>query len=75
MNPTTRKACERRLQLNPGYLATFDLARRLSVHDTGQELLENAVATAAALVVIILVFGSLSGAHFNRVITLADVLH
>ena len=49
-------------------------AQRLSPHDTGLELLENAIATGAALVVIILVFGPLSGAHFNPVITLADVV-
>ena len=49
-------------------------AQRLSPHDTGLELLENAVATAAALVVIILVFGPVSGAHFNPVITLSEVV-
>ncbi len=49
-------------------------AQRLSPHDSGLELLENAVATGAALVVIILVFSPLSGAHFNPVITLADVV-
>ena len=49
-------------------------AQRLSPQDTGLELLENAVATAAALVVIILVFSPVSGAHFNPVITLADMM-
>lgn len=49
-------------------------AQRLSPHDTGLELLENAIATGAALVAIIWVFGPVSGAHFNPVITLADRL-
>lgn len=49
-------------------------AQRLSPHDTGLELLENAFATSAALVAIILAFGPVSGAHFNPVITLADRL-
>ena len=37
-------------------------AQRLSPHDVGLELLENAVATAAALIAIILAIGSVSGA-------------
>jgi glycerol uptake facilitator-like aquaporin len=49
-------------------------AQRLSPNDVGLELLENAVATSAALVAIILAFGPVSGAHFNPVITLADRL-
>lgn len=49
-------------------------AQRLSPHDTGLELLENAIATGALLVAIILVFGPISGAHFNPVITLSDRL-
>ena len=47
-------------------------AQRLSPHDTGLELLENAVATAAALAAIILAVGPVSGAHLNPVVTLAD---
>jgi glycerol uptake facilitator-like aquaporin len=47
-------------------------AQRLSPHDTGIELLENAVATGAALVAIILAFGPVSGAHLNPLVTLAD---
>src|SRR5437763_10446336 len=47
-------------------------ASRLSPGDTGLELLENAAATAAALVAIILALGPVSGAHLNPVITLAD---
>jgi len=47
-------------------------AARLSPGDTGLELLENAAATAGALVALILAFGPVSGAHFNPVVTLAD---
>jgi len=47
-------------------------ATRLSPDDVGLELLENAAATAAALVAIILAVGPVSGAHLNPVVTLAD---
>ena len=47
-------------------------AERLSPHDVGLQLLENAGATAAALVAIILAVGPVSGAHLNPVVTLAD---
>src|SRR5690349_5131724 len=47
-------------------------AQRLSPGDVGLELLENALATGAALVALILAFGSVSGAHFNPVVTMAD---
>ena len=47
-------------------------AQRLSPGNTGLQLLENALATGAALVALILAFGSVSGAHFNPVVTLAD---
>lgn len=40
-------------------------ARQLSPNDTGLELLENAAATAAGLYTIILMFGPVSGGHFN----------
>jgi glycerol uptake facilitator-like aquaporin len=49
-------------------------AQRLSPDDVGLQLLENSLATGAALVALILAFGSLSGAHFNPVVTLADRL-
>jgi glycerol uptake facilitator-like aquaporin len=49
-------------------------ASRLSPNDTGLELLENAAATGAALVAIILAVGSVSGAHLNPVVTLVDRL-
>jgi arsenate reductase len=47
-------------------------AQRLSPNDTGLQLFENAAATAAALVAIILAVGGVSGAHLNPVVTLAD---
>jgi glycerol uptake facilitator-like aquaporin len=47
-------------------------AQRLSPADTGLELLENAVATAAGLFAIICMFGPVSGAHFNPVVSFAD---
>ncbi len=48
------------------------MAQRLSPDDIGLQLLENAFATAGALVGLILVFGAVSGAHFNPVVTLTD---
>jgi glycerol uptake facilitator-like aquaporin len=47
-------------------------AQRLSPNDLGLQLLENSFATGTALVALILAFGSISGAHFNPVVTLAD---
>ena len=40
--------------------------------DTGLQLLENAAATAAGLFAIILMFGPVSGGHFNPVVSLVD---
>jgi glycerol uptake facilitator-like aquaporin len=50
------------------------MASRLSPNDIGLELLENAAATAGALVGLILMFGAVSGAHFNPAVTLVDRL-
>jgi arsenate reductase len=47
-------------------------AQRLSPGQTGLELLENAAATAAGLFAIILMFGSVSGGHFNPVVSFMD---
>ena len=47
-------------------------AQRLSPNDVGLQLLENALATGAGLVALILAFGPASGGHFNPVVTLAD---
>ncbi len=43
-------------------------AQTLSATDTGLALLENAVATGAALAAIILALGSVSGSHLNPVV-------
>ena len=48
------------------------MAARLSPGDVGLELLENSLATAAGLTILILLIGPLSGAHFNPVVSLAD---
>jgi len=45
---------------------------RLSGGNVAIALLANSVATGAALVVLILTFGPISGAHFNPVVSLAD---
>ena len=47
-------------------------AARLSPGDGGLRLLENAAATATGLFAIILMFGPVSGAHLNPVVSLAD---
>ncbi len=47
-------------------------AQRLSPGDTGLQLTENAAATAAGLFAIILMFGPISGAHFNPVVSFVD---
>lgn len=47
-------------------------AARLSPGDIGLELFENAAATAAGLFTIILMFGPVSGGHFNPVVSLVD---
>ncbi len=49
-------------------------AQRLSPGDVGLQLLENSLATALGLTVLILLFQTVSGAHFNPVVTLADRL-
>jgi glycerol uptake facilitator-like aquaporin len=50
------------------------MASRLSPNDVGLQLLENAAATAGALIGLILAFGAVSGAHFNPAVTLVDRL-
>ena len=47
-------------------------AVQLSPHQVGLELFENAAATATGLFAIILMFGPVSGAHFNPVVSLVD---
>jgi arsenate reductase len=47
-------------------------AQQLSPDDTGLALLENSLATAGGLFAIILMFGPVSGAHLNPVVSLVD---
>ena len=47
-------------------------AQQLSPNDTGLQLFEDAAATAAGLFTIILMFGPVSGGHFNPVVSLVD---
>jgi glycerol uptake facilitator-like aquaporin len=47
-------------------------AQTLSPNDVGLQLFENAAATAAGLFTIILMFGPVSGGHFNPVVSLTD---
>ena len=47
-------------------------ASRLSPSDVGLQLLENALATALGLAVLIAVFVTVSGAHFNPVVSLVE---
>jgi glycerol uptake facilitator-like aquaporin len=47
-------------------------AQQLSPNDVGLQLLENSTATVLGLTVLILVFGPVSGAHFNPVVSLVD---
>ena len=49
-------------------------AENLSPSDAGLALLENAFATALGLAVLILIFQTVSGAHFNPVVSLVDAL-
>jgi glycerol uptake facilitator-like aquaporin len=47
-------------------------AQQLSPNDVGLQLFENAAATAAGLFAIILMFGPVSGGHFNPVVSVVD---
>jgi glycerol uptake facilitator-like aquaporin len=63
--------------LGSGFLAAVVIgagiaAQRLSPGQTGLQLLEDAAATAAGLFAIILMFGPVSGGHFNPVVSFAD---
>jgi glycerol uptake facilitator-like aquaporin len=49
-------------------------AERLSPGEPGLQLLENSTATVLALAALILTFGSVSGAHFNPAVTLAELV-
>jgi glycerol uptake facilitator-like aquaporin len=77
---TTTPALARRLLaelLGSTFLAALVIgsgiaAQTLSPNDAGLDLFENAAATAAGLYTIILMFGPVSGGHFNPVVSLAD---
>jgi glycerol uptake facilitator-like aquaporin len=63
--------------LGCGFLAAVVIgsgiaAQQLSPGDVGLQLFENAAATAAGLFAIILMFGGVSGGHFNPVVSLVD---
>lgn len=47
-------------------------AAQLSPNDVGLQLLQNSTATVLGLTVLILLFGPVSGAHFNPVVSVAD---
>jgi glycerol uptake facilitator-like aquaporin len=49
-------------------------AQRLSPSDVGLQLLENSIATALGLAVLILLFGPVSGGHFNPAVSAIDWL-
>lgn len=49
-------------------------AQRLSPDDVGLQLLQNSTATVLGLTVLILLFGPVSGAHLNPVVSAADWL-
>jgi len=50
------------------------MAERLSGGNSALALLANTLATGAVLVALIFTFGSISGAHFNPVVSLSDAL-
>lgn len=50
------------------------MGEKLAGENVAIALLANTIATGAALVALICTFGSISGAHFNPVVTLADAI-
>ena len=50
------------------------MADKLCAGNVGLALLCNALATGAGLIALILTFGTVSGAHFNPAVTLADAI-
>ena len=51
------------------------MGERLAQGNVAIALLANAISTGSALVVLILTFGPISGAHFNPAVTLAETAH
>lgn len=80
--PTVRAPLPRRLlaeALGTAALVTVVVgsgiaAQELSPGAVGLQLLENSTATVFGLTVLILIFGPVSGAHFNPVVSAADWL-
>ena len=76
--PTTAARCLAE-GLGTGLLVTTVVgsgiaAQSLSPGEVGLQLLESSTATVLVLVALILTFGSVSGAHLNPVVTLAETL-
>lgn len=61
------------LLLVAGVVGSGIMAQNLT-HDVALSLLCNAIATGALLIVLILIFAPISGAHFNPAVTLAFAL-
>ena len=77
MHPTTLWRCLLAELLGSAFLAAVVVgsgiaAQELSPGNLGLQLLENAFATAAGLYAIILMFGPVSGGHFNPVVSFVD---
>jgi len=80
--PVVTPALARRLLaelIGTGLLVTIVVgsgiaAQTLSPNQIGLQLLENSIATVFGLAVLILLFGPVSGAHFNPVVSIADWL-
>src|SRR4030095_15848358 len=73
--PLTRKAASEAIGtafLLATVIGSGIMGERLSGGNVAIALLANTIATGAALVVLILTFGPISGAHFNPAVTIAD---
>src|ERR1700689_4326521 len=79
LEPVNQAPLQRRLfaeLLGSAFLAAVVVGSGIAAHtfspnDVGLQLFENAAATAAGLFTIILMFGPVSGGHFNPVAPLA----
>lgn len=57
-----------------GVVGSGVMGERLAGGNVAIALLANTIATGAALIVLILTFGPISGAHFNPAVTLVDAI-